>query len=179
MVSARSPPWKKQTPTNNPEFLGIWRNWYRELHIEGKMGKSEALETIGKYYGVSRQTVMYHLFPQYKKYQKNFGGKKWAYEKRNPKIHRRLMTYKAKYQATRYHIDDLIRQSYERFPPKKEMTLEELSDTIHDISGISFHPDTIHGLVNRIESKKDCRLLVEVHGYDPPKYRFTEKDAYK
>jgi DNA-binding transcriptional ArsR family regulator len=114
---ARSPPKVKETPTNNPKLLEIWKNLYDELITV--YPKSRALKAIGKRYGVSRQTVMYHLFPAYKEKQKIRPSKKWSYEKQNPIIHRKRITYKAKYIAARRHIDELIRDSYQRAAPKR------------------------------------------------------------
>ena len=174
MASARSPPYKRQTPTNKPELLEIWRKMYRALHFEGDLKKSDALETIGKQYGVSRQTVMYHLFPAYKKIQQKRPSQKWVHQKSDREIRKKVTNYKAKYQNARNHIDELIIKAYHVAAHNDLMSLENLSDSIHEVCGISFHPDVIHGLVNRFESRKDQRLLVEVHGSDPQSYRLSE-----
>jgi len=172
MVSARSPPFKKSTPTNEP-LLPIWKAMYEELIAIHP--KSRVLEIIGEQHGVSRQCVMYHLFPAYKEGQKKRPSKKWSYEKSVHEIHQKRIDYKRKYQAARYHIDELVRESYKRLAPSKKMTLEKLSYTIHDISGIYFRPDTILGLARYFESHKRHPLLVEVAGCEPAKYRLSNE----
>jgi hypothetical protein len=63
---------------------------------------------IAAQYGVSRQTVIYHLFPEYKAKQKKYLSKTWSYEKQNPEIHKKRIQYKAKYMAARRHIAGLV-----------------------------------------------------------------------
>ena len=179
MKSARSPPWKKETPTNDPELLEIWQNLYREFHIEQGIRKSRALDMIGEEYGVSGTTVRYHLFPEYKNYQKKVPSKKWSYEKADPEIHQKRIDYKSKYMATRRHIDDHIKKAYEHVDPQETLTLAELSDAIGDVSDISFHPDTISGLVNRFEKAKGYKLLDEIPGYQSPNYRLARPNNHQ
>ncbi len=173
MKSARSPPWKKETPSNNPDLLEVWEEMYNELIAV--YPKSRSLEIIGNRYGVSRQCVMYHLFPAYKDAQKKRPSKKWSYEKSVPEIHQKRVDYKRKYQAARYHIDDLIRESYKQASLREALTLEDLSYVIHDISNIFFKPETVLGLVKRFETTKGCSVLEEVPGYQMPHYRLSNE----
>ena len=169
---ARSPPFKKQTPTNSPELKEIWKNMYNELINE--YPKSRALDIIGKKYGVSGTTVRYHLFPERKEYQKKAPSKKWSYEKEDPVIHKKRTDYKAQYMAARRHIDELILESYQRSAPKGTMPLEDLAYAIHDISSIFFKPETILGLAKRYEESKRIPLLIEIPGHDVPRYALSE-----
>lgn len=154
----RTPPHLKQTPTNEPELLDIWRSMYDEL-IQYH-SKSHVLEAIGDRYRVSRQTVMYHLSRAYKKKQRNRLSKKWSYEKVDPEIHVRRRDYNTQYRSARRNIEQLIRQSFQRASPKESMTMDDLIEHIHDLSGIFFKPSTVSGLVSRIEREKEYKLIV-------------------
>lgn len=171
---ARSPPWKKKTPTNYPGLQQIWENMYRELINE--FPKSRALEIIGDHYGVTRQTVMFHLSPQYRKKQKDFHSKRWSNEKQDPVIRKKITDYKSKYKSNRRHIDQLIINSFQRTAPKVTMTLEDLAYAIHDISSIFFKPETILGLVKRFEHSKGYPLLIDVPKLDDGVHYALSKD---
>ena len=172
MYSSRSPPWKKQTPTNNPDLLETWKELYNQL--VAVYPKSSALLAVGETYGVSRQTVMYHLFPAYKESQKKRPSKKWSYEKQDPVIHTKRISYKARYMAARYHIDELIRQSYQR-AGQETMTIEDLAYGIHDISNIFFKPSTIKGLANQFKETRGYPLLIKIPCHEVMHYKLSKK----
>lgn len=172
-MPARSPPFIKGTPGNNSELLPIWQSLYNELTTT--YCKSRTLEIIGLQHDVSRQTVMYHLVPEYKEKQKNYPSKKWAYEKQDPVIHEKRIAYKARYHDARNHIDDLIRKSYQQMAPQKAMTHENLVYAIHKITGIFFRPSTLLGLSCHYETQKGYPLLKEVPGYDVPHYELSNE----
>ncbi len=137
--------------------------------------KSRALEIIATRHQVSRQCVIYHLFAAYKEIQKNRPSKQWSYEKQNARIHKRRTEHSARYTNARNHIDDLIFSSYQRAASDETMTLEDLSYTIHEITGIFFKPDTILGLASRYEANRGQPLLIEVPDSQPARYRLPEK----
>jgi hypothetical protein len=163
----------KETPSTRPELAQRWRQMYEELIIE--YTKSTALQMIGDKHNVSRQTVMYHLFPTYKQKQKKRHSKQWSYQKRDPALRKKIIDYKAKYMAARYHIDDLIKKAYEKTEPQQSMTIEDLAYAVHDVSGILFKPTTLLGLSERHAAANGYPLLVELPGNEVPHYKLSEK----
>jgi len=117
---------------------------------------------------------MYHLVPDYKEKQKSKPSKKWSYEKQNPVIHKKRITYKAKYMRTRRHIDELMKESYQRIAPQETMTLEELAHRIHDISGIFFKPSTLLSLSERYRASKGHPLLEKVSESGELQYKISK-----
>ena len=163
----------KETPTNKPELLEVWRNMYNEnIVIDSKW---RVLKNIGENYGVSSTTVYYHLFPEYNKKQKKYPSKRWSYERTVPELRKKIIIYKRKYIAARRHIDDHIRKAFQKLDPEEGMTLERLSYDVNDEVGIFFHPNTISGLVARLEAINGYKLLVEIHGHDVPHYTLSKK----
>ncbi|MGD0915815.1 MAG: hypothetical protein ABSB22_05100 [Thermodesulfobacteriota bacterium] len=173
MSPTRSPPKLKETPATKPQLLEQYQCSYDELITT--YPKSRTLEIIGHQYGVSRQTVMYYLFPQYRQYQKKYQSKRWSYEKQNPAIRKRITDHKAMYMAARRHIDELVRESYRRVAPQEAMSLGTLREVIFEISGIAFQPSTLDGLIKRYEATKGYPLLVKISGYNVSHYRLSEQ----
>jgi hypothetical protein len=170
---ARSPPWKKKTPTNYPELQGVWENMYRELHVERGIGKSKSLQLIGDRYGVSRITIGRHICTTYKKSQKKYESKRWSIQKKDPDVREAKITYNRNYQHIRNHIDEVVTKSYRKADHEKTMTLEDLAYGIHDISSIFFKPETILRLSKRFEESKGFSLLTEISGHDGPRYALS------
>ena len=168
---------KRITPTNNPNILQEWKDLYAELI--SVQPKSKTLQIIGQRYGVTATTVRYHLFPEYKEKQKKYFSKTWSYEKQDPVIRKKRIDYKAKYMAARRHMDDLIRESYQRAAPLEAMNLEDLAYTIHDISGILFQPSTIFSLSKRFEATKGYSFLTQISGYQVPHYKLSKRPNNK
>jgi hypothetical protein len=173
MISTRSPPKLKQTPTTRPELLHEWQRLYEELSV--LYPKSRALQMVADRYKVSRATTIYHLFPDYKQSQKKRPSIKWSYEKQDPVIHEKRIRYKARYMAARYHISDLVRTTFKRAEPRQTMILEDLAYGVERICGIFFKPSTLLGLNERCKVKKGYPLFAEVSGYDQPHYRLSEE----
>ena len=173
MNKTRSPPWKKQTPTYHPELLEIWQKLYNELFQTHK--KWRALQIIADKYGIHPTSVEYHLFPQRREQQKKYQSRRWTYEKANPLTHKKRIDYKARYMAARRHIDDLVKECSQRIAPQDAISMEDLSYAIHDNSNILFKPETLLGLVKRLEATKRCPVLEEVFGYSVPHYRLSDK----
>ena len=173
MISIRSPPKLKQTPSTKPELLHEWRRLYEELSTI--YPKSRALQMVADRYKVSRVTIIYHLFPDYKESQKKRPSIKWSYEKQNPVIHEKRIRYKAKYMAARYHISYFVRTTFEKAEPQQTMTLEDLAYGVERICGIFFKPSTLLGLNERFKIEKGYPLLVEVLCHEQPHYRFSEE----
>jgi hypothetical protein len=164
----------KETPTTKPELLKEYRRLYEEL--AKTYPKSRALQITGQRCGgVSPQTVRYHLFPDYRDNQKKQPSKTWSYEKQDPIIRKRVTDYKARYMAARYHIDDLIRMSYQKAEPQKTITIEDLSYEVQRISGILFKPSTLLGLSELFKSQRGYPLLEEVGGDHVSRYRLFKK----
>jgi len=170
MKKNRSPPWKIKSPSNYSELKETWEEIYRELHIEQGIKKTSALNQIAKQYGVSRHCLMYALFPEHRKKQKNFECKKWSYEKADPEIHKKRIDYKANYMATRRHIDEYIHKSFQKMFLADGLSLECLSYCIHEQTDIFLSPKTIAGLARQYESRKGYPLLTEVTGESGIKY---------
>jgi hypothetical protein len=118
---------------------------------------------------------MYHLFPDYKEKQKKRPSKKWSYEKSDPVIHKKRISYKARYMAARYHIDDLIKKAYEKTEPHQAMTMENLAHAVHDVCGIQFKFSTITGLSKKQATVKGYPILVEVSGHEIPHYKLSDE----
>ena len=175
MISISSPPKLKQTPTTKPELLHEWRRLYEELTLTAAYPKSRVLQMVGDRYQVSRATVIYHLFPDYKESQKKRPSIKWSYEKENPVIHEKRIRYKARYMSARYHIGDLVKTTFERAKPQQTMTLEGLADGVEGICEIFFKPSTLLTLNERFKVEKGYLLMVKVSGHEQPHYRLSEE----
>jgi len=173
MTATRSPPKLKQTPTTNPELLHDYRRLYEELIT--LYPKSQALQMVADRYEVTRPTVIYHLFPDYKESQKKRPSIKWSYEKNDPVIHGKRIRYKARYMAARYHIGDLVKATFEKAESQQTMTLESLAYGVERICGIFFKPSTFLGMNERFKVEKGYPLLVKISGHEQPHYRVSEE----
>jgi hypothetical protein len=60
---------RKKTPTQDSNLVLAWKQSYEQL--VQIYPKSRVLQLTGEANGVTRQTVMCHLFPEYKAKQKN------------------------------------------------------------------------------------------------------------
>ena len=167
----------KETPATKPELKISWQRLYEELVKE--YPKSTALQMIGDKWGVSRQCVLYHLSPTYKQKQKKRYSKQWSYQKKDPVLRKKIIEYKARYRAARYHIDDLIKKAYEKTEPHQALTIEDLAYAVHDVCGIQFKFSTILGLSERHSAVKGYPLLVEVPGHKIPHYNLSEEAKKK
>lgn len=147
---------------------------YNELIQE--YPKWTVLNLMGKEFQVNASTIEFWLFPQRKRYQKNFGSKRWHYERENPKLRRKITDYKAKYMNSRNHIDEHIQRCFEQSTSGEALTLDYLAECIHEKTDIHFHPKTILGLVKRYEAEKGRPLLKEIVYDDGPRY-VLHKDA--
>ena len=176
MSFIKKPPELKETPTTRPELMEQWQRMYEELITE--YPKSTSLQMVGDRWGVSRTTVTYHLFPDYKEKQRKRHSIKWSYEKQNPIIRKRIVEYKARYMAARNHIDRIIRDVYEQ-SSQHTMNLEDLAYAVHDVSGIFFKPATILGLSKKHATVKGYQILVEVPGHKIPHYKISEEAKKK
>ena len=162
----------KETPSTKPELRVHWQRTYEELITE--YPKSTAMQMLGDRWGVSRQTVLYHLFPTYKQKQKKRHSKQWSYQKKDPLLRKKIIDYKAKYMAARYHIGELVKESYNR-TSKQTMTLEDLAYAVHEVSNILFKPATILGLSKKHAIINGYPILVEVPGHKIPHYKLSEE----
>lgn len=159
----RIPPHKRQTPASNPNLVQKWTAMYNDLVNNQGYKKSAALEQIGiEHGGLSRQTIMYWIFPDYKKYQKNSHVRKWSYERERPEIRDRITKYKRKYMDIRLHISDFVQNAYFCRNLTEGMTLEQISESIRSITNISLAPKTIDGLISTYKSKHGRSLLIPV-----------------
>ncbi len=164
--------WKLKTPTNyGPELVQKWTDMYNDLINNQGYKKSAALEQIGiEHGGLSRATLYYWLFPEYKKSQKKLKCKTWSYEKKRPGIKDRITNYKRNYMHLRRHIDEFIEQAYACTPINGSLSIDEISRNIEYQSGIALSPETILKLNANYISKHGTSLLEKASGSNRPDF---------
>jgi hypothetical protein len=173
MPNERIQPDKPMTPSMYPD-LNLPKRWneeYFKLMATGNYNQTEALEEISREYGgVSRTTLRHYLFPSdmQKKIKRN--RRQWPAQRVDPQVLEKIFSYKKDYMAARRHIDELVREAYQRVAPRQELYLDELAYLIQDKSGVLFRPNTLLGLSQQYEKNTGKPLLQEVKGCQPLRY---------
>lgn len=176
MKEARGPPAIKETPTNYPQLLDIWKSEFAELRLV--YNQSGALEKLSERYNVGISTIRYHLFPSDKKKQLSNPTKNWHYQSSIPSFSRETFNLRRKnYVYFRRHLPEYLEKAFAE-SGNEPMELSNLAVKLAEASNVKIRPPTILSLCEKIEAETNTPLLVEVSGYQTPHYRFGHESSH-
>ena len=174
MAKHKVPKWQKRTPSNDPSLLDAYRTTFEEFRES--YNQSRSLELTAQRFGVTEGTVRYHLFPSTNMQMKNAPSRKWAYEKADPKTHKKRIDYKRKYVHVRRHVEDYVKAAFGH--SDETLTMEQISESIREQTSISLSPISLEGLCSKVKERIGQPFLIH-HLTDPPTYSLAQHDPYK